>query len=87
MNRGLARLRDPPQSTYVSFLELLRNNFWWLNNFISVQYNLQNLMRLRKCLVGEAKETVASLFIYPDNVQSVMKDSTNKNSWIPVGAI
>jgi len=31
-------------------------------------------MRLRKCLVGEAKETVASLLIYLDNVRSVMEE-------------
>jgi len=39
------------------------------------QYNnLQNLMRLRKCLVGHAKETAASLLIYPDNVRNVMEE-------------
>jgi len=39
------------------------------------QYNnLQNLMRLRKCLVADAKETAASLLIYPDNVRNVMEE-------------
>jgi len=31
-------------------------------------------MRLRKCLIGEAKETVTSLLIYPDNVRNVMEE-------------
>jgi len=31
-------------------------------------------MRLRKCLFGEAKDTVASLLIYPDNVRNVMEE-------------
>ncbi|XP_036348019.1 uncharacterized protein LOC118757413 [Rhagoletis pomonella] len=34
----------------------------------------QNLMRLQKCLVGAAKEAVASLLIYPEDVPNVLNE-------------
>jgi len=37
-------------------------------------HNLQSLMRLRKCLIGDTKETAASQLIYPDNVRNVMEE-------------
>ncbi|XP_036346995.1 uncharacterized protein LOC118756332 isoform X1 [Rhagoletis pomonella] len=36
--------------------------------------NRQNLMRLHKCLVGRAKETVASMLIYPEDVPNAIAE-------------
>ncbi|XP_067613958.1 uncharacterized protein [Eurosta solidaginis] len=36
--------------------------------------NRQNLMRLHKCLVGRAKETVASMLIYPNDVPNAIAE-------------
>ncbi|XP_030386687.1 uncharacterized protein LOC115633383 [Scaptodrosophila lebanonensis] len=36
--------------------------------------NRQNLIRLQKCLTGEAKETVAAMLIYPDDVPTVIEE-------------
>ncbi|XP_037816929.1 uncharacterized protein LOC119607191 [Lucilia sericata] len=34
----------------------------------------QNLMRLQKCLAGTAREAVASMLVYPDNVPNVIEE-------------
>lgn len=34
--------------------------------------NIENMYRLRKCLRGEARKTVASILIYPQNVSQVI---------------
>ncbi|XP_036347224.1 uncharacterized protein LOC118756578 [Rhagoletis pomonella] len=36
--------------------------------------NRQNLMRLQKCLMGPAKEAVASMLIYPNDVPTVLSE-------------
>ncbi|XP_036341069.1 uncharacterized protein LOC118750458 [Rhagoletis pomonella] len=36
--------------------------------------NRHNLMRLHKCLVGRARETVASMLIYPDDVPNAIAE-------------